>query len=76
MARDETGRSGYINHEGAWVIAPSFFEEAHDFRDGRALVQVNGFYGYIDPKGEFVVRPRYTKGSSFSEGLASTGVAR
>jgi hypothetical protein len=76
MVRDETGRSGYINHEGAWVIAPSFFEEAHDFRDGRALVRVNEFYGYIDPKGEFAVRPKYAKGTSFNEGLASTGVAR
>ena len=54
------------------MIAPSFFEEANDFREGRALVRLNGFYGYLNQKGEFAVRPTYARASSFSEGLEST----
>jgi hypothetical protein len=34
-------------------------------------VVVHGFLGYVDRAGEMVVKPQYTMGSPFSEGLAS-----
>lgn len=73
--KDEAGRYGYLKPDGRWAIPPAFFEEAHDFREGRALVRLNGFYGYLDGSGALAVPARYPRASSFSEGLAATGLA-
>jgi hypothetical protein len=42
---------------------------------GRALVKLNGRFGYPDRTGQFAIPPRYLWAESFSEGLAVTAVA-
>ena len=45
-----TGKFGYIDTKGAMVIQPNF-EEASDFRNGKAAVRVEGKSRVIDEKG-------------------------
>jgi hypothetical protein len=51
------------------VIEPSF-NKAFDFHDGRARVEVNERYGFIDPSGTMVIEPGFEEASDFSEGVA------
>jgi len=44
---------GYVDHSGAWAIAPQF-ATAGDFRNGLARVSWNWGYGYIDKNGEVI----------------------
>ena len=45
-----TGKFGYIDAKGAMVIQPNF-EEASDFRNGKATVRIEGKGRTIDKKG-------------------------
>jgi hypothetical protein len=45
-----TGKFGYIDAKGAMVIQPNF-EEASDFRNGKATVRLEGKSRTIDKKG-------------------------
>lgn len=69
-----SGKYGYANEMGAWIIAPRF-EAAGQFVGGLAPVQVkdqsgSAGYGYIDTTGALVIEPRFRTASAFSEGLA------
>ena len=49
---------------------------AHNFEEGLALVYTNSRkYGYVDTRGEMVIKPVYDYAVDFSEGLAVVGVA-
>ena len=76
LVRDETERYGFIGKDGKWVVPPSFFEEARSLSDGRALVKLNGSYGYIDRQVNLAIPPKYVRAASFSEGLAATGLVQ
>ena len=52
----KTIKYGSINQSGAIVIQP-MFDSAFDFIDGLAVVTVNGKWGYIDKKGNWVLQP-------------------
>jgi hypothetical protein len=61
---------GYIDPNGNVVIAPRF-ELCGRFREGRAAVRDNGHVGFIDTKGNVVVKEDYTEAHQyFSEGIA------
>jgi serine/threonine protein kinase len=61
---------GYIGRQGNVVIPPQF-DVAYSFSEGLATVRVNSKgYGFIDPKGHLVIRPR-PKAESFSGGFAA-----
>ena len=47
-----------------------YFDEARDFSQGRALVRLNGRYGFIDASGSVVIEPEGDDAKSFSNGLA------
>lgn len=50
--------SGYINKEGEEIIK-NVFATAHDFKNGLAFVTtVEGEWGYINNKGEWVYKPK------------------
>ncbi|NLZ99754.1 MAG: WG repeat-containing protein, partial [Clostridiaceae bacterium] len=52
-----SGKWGYIDETGAFVIEPQF-DSAQSFLDnGLALVEVDGKWGYIDETGAFVIEP-------------------
>lgn len=75
------GYYGYIDHDGKGII-PYVYSKAEPFSEGLALVKEglkpksdptkkkrinNPKYGFIDTKGEFVVKPKLNKAWSFSE---------
>lgn len=50
--------SGYINKEGKEIIK-NVFSTAHDFKNGLGLViTVEGEWGYINNKGEWIYKPK------------------
>lgn len=77
---------GFINQQGEMVIEPRFTPRrgpyswdplvaTSRFTDGLAPVTTdpefeNKAYGYINPKGEFVIPPQFYVAQLFSEGLA------
>lgn len=52
------GLTGYADTAGNVVVEPQF-DEAEDFREGRAEVSVNGRMGLIDKSGRFVIPAGY-----------------
>jgi len=48
--------------------------ELSSFNEGRALILVNGKWGYIDKKGDVVIKPEYDGAGNFWEGLAAVQV--
>jgi hypothetical protein len=52
------------------VVIPPRFEFASDFHEGLAAVQINGKMGYIDPAGQWAIKPIFAGAGRFSEGLA------
>lgn len=65
---DNDRRHGYLNADGAFVIAPEF-EEASDFQNGVAVVYINNQHCAINEKGEII----YTGNGvleNFSNGMA------
>ncbi len=63
------GRWGYIDREGAVVIAPRF-EEAAAFAEGRARVRERGLWGYLRPDGSFAAEPQFLAAADFAGGRA------
>jgi hypothetical protein len=63
-------RAYYINKNGHQAFS-AVFASATDFEEGIARVKVSGKYGLIDRTGNFILKPRYLKISSFNRyGLA------
>ena len=60
---------GFVDKYGATVIAPRF-QNAQDFSQGFACVQIEGKWGYIDPAGQVVIKPQFDFAYPFSNGLA------
>lgn len=46
-------RWGYINENQQWVISPRF-DEAREFKDGKAAVRMNKRWGFINKKGDWL----------------------
>jgi hypothetical protein len=82
----EDNKLGYINASGEIVIPLKFKQEAshspnlrdsfihNRFSEGRAAVETEDGWGFIDTSGEFVVKPRFEQVQPFSEGLAAVQV--
>lgn len=54
----EYGKWGYINQEGLKVIECKF-NFASDFSEGLAAVKVDSLWGFIDFRGEVIIKPKY-----------------
>jgi hypothetical protein len=61
--------AGFIDTKGNWIIRPHF-EQAGQFCEGLAPVQIEGKWGYIDKTGKFVIPPIYEHAGSFDAGIA------
>ncbi|NLM26548.1 MAG: WG repeat-containing protein [Clostridiaceae bacterium] len=73
---NEDDKHGFIDKNGNLVI-PFKFEHNLEgtylyqgFSDGLAAVCMDGKFGYINTKGDFVIEPRYDYAERFSDGLA------
>jgi len=56
------------------LIIPFLFEVARSFHEGLAVAAVNRQAGYIDSRGRFVIKPRFTIAGDFSGGVAAVRV--
>lgn len=72
-AKDESGKWGYLDPEGKWVI-PVKFERAGVFRNGLAPArEPGGRWGFLKPDGTWGIEPKFSRVRSFSDGLAAVG---
>ncbi len=60
---------GYFNKAGKTVIEPQF-DYAGPFKNGYAVVSVNGNYGFINKSGKFVIQPVFANVGYFVDGIA------
>lgn len=70
----------YITKDGTEIESVSIpddmdFVEANIFRNGRALVNDDDLFGYIDTKGNTVVELKYPEARSFSDKLAAVKIS-
>ena len=65
------GRWGYETELGLDVIAAQFEEAAPFTTEAIARVKIDGFYRYIDFRGNYINNERYLEAQDFSEGLAA-----
>lgn len=74
------GKWGYIDHAGAFVIAPEFDavgvldypgDDPMDFSEDLAAVRSDGMVGFIGKTGKFVVPPKFSSAWEFKDGLAA-----
>lgn len=61
-----TKKFGYQAKDKSWVIEPSF-DKAEKFKDGRAVVTVDGLEGLIDESGAWLLRPEYNNIGKFDK---------
>ncbi|GAB3490505.1 WG repeat-containing protein [Spirosoma knui] len=74
----ETGKMGFINREGKWVIEPTQYEDAHAFREGLATVaslsadRTRWQWRLIDATGKPIAElPKYRSAGVFAQGLCA-----
>lgn len=67
----DDGKWGYIDPEEPTMMAlPDNYEEANCFYNGVAIVKENGKYGYINKKGEYIIKPAFDEATEFVNGVA------
>ena len=65
------GKWAFIRKDGKVQIRlPNNVEQAAGFSEGRAVIEVHGKCGYIDPSGTFAIPVAFAGCGDFSEGLA------
>ena len=60
---------GYIDKKSNIVI-DLLFDNAREFSEGLAPVQIGKKWGYINKSGEFVIKPKFSNAWSFDDKLA------
>jgi hypothetical protein len=67
-----SGKWSFIGKDGKKGIdLPHKTEQARDFSEGLAIIEIHGHCGYINTTGAFVIPPRFSACEDFSEGLAN-----
>ena len=67
----QDGRVGY-KLSGKWVVSP-VYEFGSEFRNGFAMVKLDGKFGFIDSNGKLVIDCKYDACSLFDENGVATG---
>lgn len=65
----KSDRYALIDHEAKVVIEPTF-TEVKPFSEGVAAVRRGAKWGYVDPTGQWRIKPRYSSAYSFQNGYA------
>ncbi len=63
------GKAGFVDNRGRLRIA-NRYDDAGDFREGRAAVRLLGKWGFIDASDQIVIHPIYDNRSSFVNGTS------
>ena len=63
-------KNGFVDKEGKEIIKIKY-DEAKNFEEGLAAVQLNGKWGFINKDDKIIIPIIYENASGFSEGLAS-----
>lgn len=66
---DNNGKWGFTDTNGNIVI-PATYDNAIDYCEGLAAVEIDGKWGFIDRRGNMVIPTKYDEVWIFSEGLA------
>lgn len=66
---------GLARADGSWLVEPKF-QQAGSLIDGLALVVLNGKFGFIDLKGNFVIEPVFDRATPFERGVARTSAVQ
>lgn len=56
------------------MAIPPLYDDASDFSEGLAAVQIGDMWGFIDKTGELVIAPQYANVHNFHEGVAAVMV--
>lgn len=64
----------YEKYIKPYLAIPCKYDFAYPFQEGLAAVKINNKWGYIDQKGNWVIKPKYNKAFSFQEGLAPAAI--
>ena len=74
-ARDGTGKWGYLNPAGNWVISAKY-ERAGVFRNGLAAAkEPGGKWGFLKPDRSWGIEPKFSRVRPFSDGLAAASAS-
>ena len=65
----DNGKYGYVDEKGNWVIKPKF-DDACDFEDGIARVELDEKYGLIKTDGTYLFEPKFDDIEDFEDGIA------
>ena len=63
------GKYGYVNQKGRYLIRP-IYDNARQFRQDFAAVEINGKWGFIDKRGRSLVKCQFTSVMDFNRGYA------
>jgi hypothetical protein len=66
-------RYALIDKSGT-ILSDARFDEALDFSEGLAAVQVGKLWGFVDRAGRMVIAPRFRSSGRFSGGIAAVAV--
>lgn len=66
---------GYVDDRDEWIIEP-IFDEAYEFEEDIARINIKWKWGLIDKQGNFIKEPQFTHIGPFCEGLARAGSDR
>jgi hypothetical protein len=67
-------RPVYVNRLGKIALQVKG-EDSDDFSEGLAAVSVNDKWGFIDPRGKWVIPPRFDRVDGFSDGLVAVSTS-
>lgn len=75
-AAEKSGKWGYINISGQWVIEPQFESAGRFASNGLASVKKGGSWGYINELDQWSIEPKYDFATRFGDdGLALASTA-
>ena len=71
----ENDKYAFIDKTGAQITNCSF-DDTSSFNEGLAGVLLGGKWGYINSKGEFAIKPQYSYGHDFLNGIARVRIIK
>ncbi len=74
LVRDNSYRFYYITEQAR--LYEGYYENASEFQNGVAVVQIDGKWGIINQKGIEIIPPKYDKIEKFEDGYAKVRIGR